>query len=134
MNKDRMKFRAWHKKRKKYYEVQHLHLDSNEGVWATCKGYNCIEDKDVKIQIQPNDCIIEQGTGRNDKDKNLIFNGDKLLYVVEYDDYHTCRKEFILIVSWEEDRWLLRSECGNLEESIYNWNDSDFEIIGNIHD
>lgn len=62
MNRDR-KYRAWDKKRKRMYEVLHLHL-SSEGIWATVKGFDIIEQKDISLQIQPKDIeIMERNSG-----------------------------------------------------------------------
>lgn len=69
-----LEFRAWHKKYKRMYEVVHLHLTC--GTWATVRGRNCIEDKDISFQIQPEDCIIMQFTGLKDKFEKKIFTGD----------------------------------------------------------
>jgi uncharacterized phage protein (TIGR01671 family) len=69
-----LEFRAWHKKYKKMYDVLHLHL--GEDVWATVKGRSCIEDKDVNVQIQPEDCIVMQFTGLLDKFGKKIFESD----------------------------------------------------------
>ena len=73
-----IKYRAWHKKRKKYYKVIHLHLDSFGGPWVTAEGFDIIEQKNIHIQIQPEDCIIEQFTGLKDKNGVDVFEGDKL--------------------------------------------------------
>lgn len=75
-----IKFRVWHKKYKKYYEVHHLHCGSlgvNEGYWATCKAHDCIEDKAIYIQIQPDYCIVEQFTGLYDAKGREIYDGDR---------------------------------------------------------
>jgi uncharacterized phage protein (TIGR01671 family) len=75
-----IKFRVWHKKRKKYYEVLDLHLSTvfNGGIWATCLGYDVIEQKDIHIQIQPEDCIIEQYINIKDENGKDIAVGDIL--------------------------------------------------------
>lgn len=78
---DRFKFRVWHKKRKKMYEVLHLHVEddySNDGPWVTAKGFNIITEQDIHIQIQPKDCLIMQCTGLKDRNDKLIFEGDLL--------------------------------------------------------
>lgn len=72
-----IKFRAWHKKRKKYYEVVHLHCWLDE-IWATCRGHNIITQQDRMIQIQPADCVIEQYTDYKDKNKKETYEEDIL--------------------------------------------------------
>lgn len=77
MNRE-IRYRVWHKRRKKYYPVLHLHLDSRHKPWVTAMGFSIIEGKDINIQIQPKDCIIEQYTGLNDESGIMIYEGDLL--------------------------------------------------------
>ena len=67
-------FRAWHKKRRKMYDVLHLHIESE--TWATCKGFDIVAQKDIHIDVQPKDCVILQFTGVYDRNEKKIFNGD----------------------------------------------------------
>lgn len=69
-------FRAWHKKRRKHYEVKHLFKDSEGNQWADCIGYNIISQQNVNVRIQPKDCIIEQNTGLKDKNRKRIWESD----------------------------------------------------------
>lgn len=79
---DRFKYRAWDKKRKRMYEVLHLHTGTynNGGDWATVKGFNIITQQDVHIQVQPKDCILMQCTGLKDKNGKLIYDKDLIRY------------------------------------------------------
>ena len=76
MNRER-KYRAWDKKRKRMYEALHLHL-SSEGIWATVKGFDIIEQKDIHLQIQPKDIEIMDFTGLQDRKDQRIYEGDIL--------------------------------------------------------
>lgn len=76
-----IKFRAWNKKRKRMYEVLHLHQPNYDEhmTWATVKGYSIIEQKDIHIDIQPKNIILMQYTGYHSKDGKKIYENDIVL-------------------------------------------------------
>ena len=142
-------FRAWHKKRKKYYEVLHLHIDEFEGNWATCKGFSVVEQKDIHIQVQPEECIIEQYTGLKDKNGTKIFEGDVLLFEGETKRFIESGKE-CKNPWWHKDVIAFSNGCftssiisqhnsywGEIPEKPSNIFFKDMsvgEVIGNIHE
>ena len=127
-----MLFRAWHKKRKKYYKVLHLHFNDFEGNWVTCEGYDVIEQKNIHIQIQPNDFILEQYTGLKDKNGVKIFEGDRVLITGQgsIPDYEA-------IIYFELGRFAVKGKFCQDTSMIHFLSSEtieDFEIIGNIHE
>ena len=122
---DRLKFRVWHKKRKKMYEVLHLHTAtwSNGGDWVTAKGFNIITRQDMHIQIEPKDGIIMQCTGLKDKKGQLIYEGD----IVQFKISGNLTKA---VVSYDNDYGEYRK--GNFA-SLGSYQNST-EVIGNIYE
>ena len=115
-----IKFRAWHKKRKKYYKVLHLHLDDLGGIWATCEGFDIIEQKEIHIQIQPKDCIIVQYTGLKDKNGKEIYEGD----IVENVSFYPS------VVKYDDDHARFTAEGA----SFHHYRSHEWEVIGNIYE
>ena len=115
-----IKFRAWHKKRKKYYKVLHLHLDDLGGIWATCEGFDIIEQKEIHIQIQPKDCIIVQYTGLKDKNGKDIYEGD----IVSSLDFYPSEVKY-------NDNYaqFVATDINFLDSEQQKW-----EVIGNIYE
>ena len=136
-----IKFRAWHKKRKKFYEVLHLHLKTicNGGMWATGEGYDIISHQEIHVQIQPNDCIIQQYTGLKDNQGKEIYEGDiiTLTYgipstsdrlIIEYSDNEVL--DDIHISGW----WMRNTVLHRHSSSLCKTYEGDLEIIGNIYE
>ena len=134
-----LKFRAYHKKRKRMYEVLHLHMESE--LWATCKGYDVIEQKDIHIRVQPEDIVVMQYIGLNDKNDKDIYEGD-IVAVREF--YETPEMTNTTYINWEV---VFKHGCFYLENNTnksetdsstlhheYFANDGDFEVVGNIYE
>jgi|SRR6185312_14640788 len=121
-----IKYRAWDKKRKRMCEVEHLHWSKFEGIWATVKGYDIIQQKDISLQIQPKDCIVMPYTHANDMEEHEIYDGD-IVSVVEAD--------IIRIIEWDpnELEWQCNTPGGDICR-LTKWNAKrQLKVIGNIY-
>lgn len=135
---DRFKFRAWHKKRKKMYEVLHFHTATwdNGGEWVTAKGFNIITRQDIHIQIEPKDSFIMQCTGLKDKNGREIYDGDILKFKLleDFAAFGTNEKyvEIIAPVIYEYGGFFIEQS----ENSIFlgQLPMSEIEVIGNIYE
>jgi uncharacterized phage protein (TIGR01671 family) len=133
-----IKFRAWDKKRKRMYKVLNLYVDSigvHSGIWADVEGFDVIEDKNIRIQIQPKDIEVMQFTGLKDKNGKEIYEGDVVTAflekraVVHFGDYsvngsdyysnNTTAGFYILYIDDSEESGIDPSET---------------TVIGNIHE
>ncbi len=135
---ERFKFRVWHKKRKKMYEVLCLHVKTllNGGEWVTAKGFNIITQQDIHIQVEQKDGVIMQCTGLRDKNGKLIYEGDIIVIPNQYPFYDYKNKEdmkqdlnstkgeikgesilnYIGIVEWIYSQWQYVYHCVNPEK------------------
>ena len=118
-----IKFRAWHKKeRRYYYNVEHTYDH-------TCRGIGCFEESFGDV-LDSNAYIVEQYTGLKDKKDNGIYEGDILGGIWEGCYIDRCDK-------CKQHQVFTTFGCMACSGDI-QWyeiaNDNNLEVVGNIHE
>ena len=109
-----IKFRAWDKKRKEFFEI--LHICQNEsGIFAVLGSHDGKSDTPYFID----DIILMQFTGLKDKNGKEIY----------FDDLVKAPSGGIFQVIWHEEEMRIALKQDNV---IYNFNVPLYEVIGNI--
>ncbi|ODA10527.1 YopX family protein [Paenibacillus polymyxa] len=135
-----IKFRAWHKKRKRMYEVLILHMETllNGGIWATVKGRDVIDQKDIHVQIQPKDIIVMQYTGLKDRNGKEIYEGDVIQMDCGCDSEYGCSHgPWHGYVKWDPETasYELRDMDGRWSGEAYEESMIDeYLVVGNIYE
>jgi len=114
-----IKFRAWHKKRKKMYKVLHLHIESE--TWATCEGFDIIENKGIHIRIQPKEGVIMQFTGIKDSQQREVYEGDII-------------KVGLKVMPVKYQRGGFYTPYNNSNYRLGGWDTDVMNIIGNLYE
>lgn len=120
MSNDRLKFRIWSKKKKRYLGHSPC-IDIDNGIISTMN-----VDEDTKY--------IEQCTGLKDKNGNLVFEGDVLKVKGGYWEVCWCNTlASFMFDDYSYDENGKYTGDGNLQ-TIFDTEICEMEIVGNIHE
>ena len=117
------KFRAWHKKERRMFEVAGIS-------WWDSLIYESFDD----IGHDMDDCILLLYTGYFDKNRKEICQAD-LVYMT--DVYSNLLDDKLYVVTWENGAFLLKSIENAYHYEMFDWGNlitDSAEIVGNIYE
>lgn len=110
------------------------------GYYANCRykdkletGHFIIKYPDEYHEIYTR--TVSRYTGFKDNKGNKIYEGDKLLLTVEYEEFNgDLEVECVVgVVEWYEGGWIIDSEGFDEDDSLYDWVLGVVEVVGNIY-
>lgn len=130
-----LKFRAWDKITKRYYDVSGLEFGENGDLCEIYLAGIQIDESNPTAHVRmPSDVILEQDTGIKDKNGKEIYDGDILGGIYEHGYIAYCDK------CKQSQFFDADMGCMMCSGDIY-WRDiveseheGELEVIGNIHE
>ena len=117
-----MKFRIWNKQLKRFVSPEEWFINGNGEVF-----YHDIMDGEL-VNADSSNYIVQRFTELYDRNKNPIYEGDKLIYP-------THKDEGDMVVSYQFGKWMI-NEMDDLNDYWYDNTDvgdiTTLQIIGNI--
>ncbi len=120
-----LRFRAWHKKAKKFYEC--VGFDGSQDSNGVCFIKNTVKKKGAPSVLGDNaeDYEITQSTGLKDSFGVEIFEGD---YVLSFED-----SEIEKVVTWDSKRASWSLTCSDGLIPLFHYESPLYKVGGNIY-